>query len=109
MSDDWIKLKDAAPMLRTNEKRLRAKNADGSWKHFRGLSRIRPDGSKFIFFFKSEILALIEMVELRAKDEAQKAAAPIASTEPLINGIPAEALRQFSGSPKFLRRLGLSA
>jgi hypothetical protein len=69
VSDDWVTIKEAAQLMRCNEKKLRQKE-HGAFKYFPELARIQAGSCQPIFLFRSEILAWIERVERAAKEAA---------------------------------------
>ncbi len=72
MTSDWIPIKEAAALMRCNEKKLRIRQ-NGRFKYFPELARIQASACQPIFLFRSEILAWIERLERAAKEQAMPA------------------------------------
>lgn len=71
MTSDWIQLKEAARLLRVNEKKLRAKNPAGDYRFYPNLTRLQPDGpGSRIYLLRSEIERRIGEVEAAARPQA---------------------------------------
>lgn len=108
MTDDWITIKEAARLMKTNEKKLAQRAADGSWLHYPDLSRIQPGGPNTkIWFFRSEVLAWIEKVEAAARAQA---ISPVIERAGKPYGLSPEAIDLFrrTGQYKLLKAFGVS-
>lgn len=71
MTSDWVKLKDAAAILRVNEKKLRVRSEGGDYLFYPELTRLQPDGpGTRIWLLRPEIERRVEGIEATAKTQA---------------------------------------
>lgn len=104
--DDWIELREAARLMRTNEKNLRVKDEAGNYEHFPQIARIqiRPNGK--LFFLRTQILAWRAEIERRALARCQPVEPQPENGAPTYAPIREE-LARLTTDPALFRALGI--